>query len=61
MSLKKDVKAAMCEMYANGATIRTIASAFCVSYNTVHGMIRRDYKGILRAKTPVHIILKSKV
>ena len=61
MSLKKDVKAAMCEMYANGRKIKTIASFFGVSYNTVHGMISRDYKGTVRSKTPVHILLKSKV
>lgn len=61
MSLKKDVKAAMCEMYANGSSIKDIAVAFGVSYNTVHGMISRDYKGTVRTKTPIHILLKSKV
>lgn len=61
MSLKKDIKGAMCEMYANGAKIRTIASTFCVSYDTVYHMIKRDYKGIISTKTPILLTIPSKV
>lgn len=59
--VSREDKARVCEMYANGVKKKTIASTLCISINSVQGIITRDYLGKVYSRTPVHIILKSKV
>jgi len=62
-SLKErtSLKAKVCEMYANDINVMEVSKALCVSYGVVHGIVQRDYLGVVRSKTPVHVLKESKV
>jgi len=58
---RTSLKAKVCEMYANGVSQRDISIKTKMPMFEISKVIQRDYLGVIRSKTPVHVLKESKV